>query len=268
MARRSIQQLEVALAAAKADVERCERARQHDLYLADLVHRSMLPGRIQHAKVDIDVRYLPVERVGGDYCQVLFPSDSDCYVTICDVSGHGIGPALLATRFSSEVRRLIFDQRDPAEIVEGANKFVIEHFCGTELQVSFFVMRLDFEAASLTYSGAGHPSPLLIRRGGGPIEVLRSQNLLIGVHEKCLSDSPEATKQVDRGDRLIIFTDGLPQTTNPKGESLGVEGVVRMATVTCAGDLFDMADCFLNHIESFRDSPPEDDMTLIVAEIT
>src|SRR3990170_2384727 len=74
---------------------------QRQLKLAATVHRSLLPRPVRHERIHVDVRYVPVEGVGGDYCQVDFCDRQTCYITICDVTGHGIGSALLATRVSN-----------------------------------------------------------------------------------------------------------------------------------------------------------------------
>ena len=179
-----IQQLEAELSAVKRELERRDQAWQGQLQIAARVHESLLPRPVRHPQIDIDTRYVPVDRVGGDYCQVLFPDESICYVTMCDVAGHGVGPALLATRVSSEVRRLVLDRLRPMEIVQGLNAFIVDHFRDAELFLSFFAAKLDLTRRLLTYSGAGHPGPFLIREGSEPIEVLESQNLLVGVAER------------------------------------------------------------------------------------
>ena len=184
------------------------RARQAHLQIANRVHQSLLSQPVRHPRIDIDARSLPMDGVGGDYCQVLFPDESCCYLTMCDVTGHGIGPALLATRVSSEVRRLVFNRLRPVEIVARLNAFVLDLFGDAELQLSFFAAQLDLRGHSITYSGAGHPGPLLIHQGSGLIETLESQNLLMGVAEHCLSDRPEQSSPWSPGDRLLLFTDG------------------------------------------------------------
>ncbi|MBI1914094.1 MAG: serine/threonine-protein phosphatase [Planctomycetes bacterium] len=259
--------LQAELAAIQREMERREGTRQADLELAARVHESLLPRPVHHPRIDVDTRYVPVEGVGGDYCQVLFPDESCCYITMCDVTGHGIGPALLATRVSSEVRHLAFDRRRPMEIVQDLNAFVNHHFRDTELQLSFFAAQFDLTQRTIRYSGAGHPSPLLIRQGAGPIERLASQNLLIGVAENCLDDQPEHATQLHPGDRLVFFTDGLTETTGVEGKRLGQAGLAEIAARTCAGSLFEMADCILGRIDRFRVGPVRDDMTLIIAEL-
>lgn len=262
-----LEQLEAELAAAKRELKWRKRRWKAQLQLAARVHESLLPGPVRHPGIDVATRYVPVEAVGGDYCQVLFADESSCYVTMCDVAGHGVGPALLAARVSSEVRRLIFDRLRPMEIVEGLNAFVFRHFRDAELQLSFFAARFDLRQRTVTYSGAGHPSPLLIRQGSGPINAFKSQNLLIGVAEHCLSDQPEHVFQLSPGDRLLFYTDGLTDTTGAQGERLGEEGLAEIASSTCAGNIFDVADCIIERIAQFRVGPVRDDMTLIVAEL-
>ncbi len=267
MADAGIQQLEAELAAVKRELERRDQAWQAQLQIAARVHDSLLPRPVRHPQIDIDTRYVPVDRVGGDYCQVLFPDESSCYVKMCDVTGNGVGPALLATRVSSEVRRLVLDRLRPMEIVQGLNAFIVEHFRDAQLFLSFFAAKFDLTRGVLTYSGAGHPGPLLIHEGSAPTEVLESQNLLVGAAEQCLSDEPEGMQQLKPQDRVLFFTDGLTETMDPSGQMLGTEGLARMATITCDGGLFDMADCILERLAAFRSGPPQDDMTLIIAEL-
>ena len=114
----SVEQLEAELQAVRRELERREQMWESQLNIAARVHRSLLPKSVSHPRIEVEVRYVPMEAVGGDYCQVLFPVDSQCYVTLCDVTGHGIGPALLATRVSGYVRQLVMQQLRPVQIVE------------------------------------------------------------------------------------------------------------------------------------------------------
>ncbi len=153
------------------------------------------------------------------------------------------------------------------EIVDTLNTFISEHFNDTDLQLSFFAAQLDLTRRTLTYSGAGHPGPLLIHQKSREIEVLQSQNMLIGVADRCLSDQPEDMREVNSGDRLILFTDGLTETTDPNGTMLGTQGLARLVNGICGDSLFDMADCILERVAVYRSGPAQDDLTLIIAEL-
>lgn len=264
---RRMQAFETELRRARQELEQSQRARERHRRLIARVHESLLPRPMRHSRIEIETRYVPMEEVGGDYCQVLFPDDATCYITICDVMGHGFGPALLATRVSSEVRRLVMENRRPMKIVEGLNDFIFRYFFDTDVQLSFFAARFNLQRQTVTFSGAGHPGPLLIRDSTRQVEVLRSQHLLLGVAEECFRGESEATSTFQSGDRFIFYTDGLTEARNPKRESLGEAGLAAIATVMCAGNVAEVADCILERVAAFRAGPVCDDMTLIVAEM-
>ena len=215
----------------------------------------------------MDVRYLPIEAVGGDYCQVRFPDPSSCYVTICDVAGHGIGPSLMASRVSSEVRHFIMDCLRPKEIVRSLNTFIFDFFRGTDLFLSFMVAQIDLDRRRVSYSGAGHPAALHMHAGAGTIDFLSSQNMVIGVQQECLSDEPEHVRTLYPGDRLLFYTDGLTESAKSEGQLLGQSRFVEIASAALSTDEFGVADRIFDEIESYRYGPPTDDMTLIVVEI-
>ncbi|MBC7239729.1 MAG: serine/threonine-protein phosphatase, partial [Chloroflexi bacterium] len=171
-----IEQLQRRCAELERELEALRERQQQRLAVAAIVHRSLLPRPVRHERVWIDVRYVPVEQIGGDYCQVRFSDQVTCYITMCDVTGHDVAAALLATRISSEVRYGILYRRDPVEIVRSLERFTGEYFSETGLLLSFVAARIDLERMELTWSGAGHPSPLLIRQKTREVECLKSQH--------------------------------------------------------------------------------------------
>ena len=135
--------------------------------LAAKVHRSLLPSPVRHPQIDVDVRYLPVDNVSGNYCQVRFPVPTICYITICEVRGHGITPSLLATRVSSEVKHFISDRLRPMAVVRELNEFIYENFQDVNVSLSFIAAQIDPDHRTISYSGAGHPGVLLLPSEGG-----------------------------------------------------------------------------------------------------
>ncbi len=247
--------------------ERAALEMQRELDLAARVPRSLLPKQVRHDLIHVVVRYIPIQQVGGDYCQVRFADSTTCYITMCDVTGHGIGASALASRVSGEVRHHILNSRAPAEIVRSLNAFILEYFNDTYLYLTFVAARIDVEARMLTYCGAGHPSPLLIRGGSAAVETLASQNRMIGVFEDALGGEPEHSIQLERGDRLLIYTDGVTETAAASGRQLGTEGLARIGADAMTLELFEMADHILGRVDSYREGSVTDDKTLIVAEI-
>ncbi len=231
------------------------------------VHRSLLPSPVKTPWINVDMRYLPVDTLGSDYCQVRYPKPSVCYVTLCHVSGRGIAPALLATRVSSEVRHFILDGLGPSGIVRSLNAFMCEHFRDLEMRVSFMAACMDLDECIVTYSGAGHPGAMLMRPGEGVLRRLASQSGPVGLQDEIMSRQPECTQPLVAGDRLLFFSDGVIRAANVDNRQLGQHRLADFAAKALSGDLFDMADAILDQVARFRSGPAVDDLTLIVAEV-
>ncbi len=262
-----VEQLRKALATTQKSLDRSRAEFRRQLEVAAKVHRTLLPEPARHERLLVDTRYIPIENVGGDYCQVRFPNPDTCYITMCDVPGHGIAPALLATRVSSEVRHFILDNAAPHEIVRELNKFIYGHFEETGLYLTFIAARIDLGQRLITWSGAGHPSPFLIRHQSETIDLLESQNTVVGAFDRVLGDEPQHTLGLEPGDRLLFYTDGLTEAADPSGCLLGTDGLAGISRRTLPCDLFSMADQILNQVGLFSRGAFDDDMTVIVADV-
>lgn len=266
--RPNLDRLQEELDAARRQLQDFRHASQSHLKLAAKVHESFLPQPVRHPRLNISVAFVPVDGLGGDYCQTIFPNDLECYLTICDVTGHGIDAALLASRVSSQVRYLVSQHLRPCQIVSEINAFVWKYFRETDLQLSLFVAHLNLMEGRVTHSGAGHPTQLLVRRDGRHVDKLVSQNMLIGVQQECMGVEPEHGSTIEVGDRLVLFTDGFPETNGGDGQMFGDERLIELAAGSSCRSAGNMAECILERVRAFGSEAQHDDLTLIMAEFT
>lgn len=251
---------------AHALLVRKQQIADNDLRVAKLVHESLLPKPVSMPEIDLDVKYVPVERVGGDYCHFQFTQDHHCVVTLCDVSGHGMASALLAARVSSQVRMFCVNNSDPLEITKQLNEFLLNNFESTGLFVTFFALSIDLETLSVRYCGAGHPGPLVMRKHSGAIETLSSQNLPVGILPEFLRQPPMGETKIEPGDRILLYTDGLSETMNAEQGPLHPEGLERYLRDGAGISLFQLGEWILRQVDEFRTGARHDDMTLILLE--
>jgi len=214
--------------AADPDREARQARNAADAELAARIHYSMIPDGFQNGFVDIDVKLIPCQNVGGDYCSIIPRGEKQLNVNICDVMGHGIASALLAARINSYILTWTMHMNHPCEIVNSLNDFLFENFSQYEVYSTFFSLFLDLQMGILQYAGSGHPPAIYYNHAAEEISQLKSGTECLGLF-KPLNNTCEVRQiSLSPGDRIVLYTDGVMDVENPKKESFDVEGIERM----------------------------------------
>ncbi|MBI5394480.1 MAG: serine/threonine-protein phosphatase [Verrucomicrobia bacterium] len=236
-----------------------------ELELARRIHRSLLPGDFQNEHVDIAVRYHEMARLGGDYATVHPRKDGSIFLAVCDVTGHGIASALLAARVNSFVRQRAMETRRPCEVAVELNRFIHQFFSGCGVFVTFFCAEVDLAARRIDYAGCGHPPALLCGAKAGTCERLASQQTMIGIFPEFEPACFTAGARYEPGDRLFLYTDGVIEASNARGEFFDLDGLNAFAqrlpaTITSA----QAADELLRDVGAFQEGEFADDVLAMV----
>jgi sigma-B regulation protein RsbU (phosphoserine phosphatase) len=133
--------------------------------------------------------------------------------------------------------------------------------------ITAFYLYLDLEAARLTYASAGHPPALLWRLRGGQAEELAHGGLVIGRLRRAVYT--EASLPLEPGDRILLFTDGIPEAASPTGEQLGDDRLRRFLEEHATLSPGRIADALLARVAEWtgRTQGFDDDLTLVVVGI-
>ena len=236
-----------------------------DLEIAERVFRSMIPSNQRRGDLEIVCDFAPMNKVGGDYASVHFQDDRHVVVGICDVSGHGIAAALLASRVNSFVINTAPSVQHPCQVVEALNEFIFRNFGQTGLYLTFFCLFLDLEKQCLVYSGCGHPPVLLFSKKKNNIIQLSSENIIIGPFEDLSQTCSMLQIPFERGDRLILYTDGITDSKNPDGVMLGVNGLEGYLKETVNLEPKKCVETITHCVRGFRKGLPADDDQLLLA---
>ena len=196
-----------------------------DLEIAQRVHRSMIPANQRRGDLEIACDFRPMMGVGGDYASVHFQNDHRVVVGICDVSGHGVASALLATRVNSFVLNQAPHVRHPCQLVDALNDFVFRTFRETTLYLTFFSLFIDLDRGTVVGAGCGHPPVFLYAKKEDTVRRLESENTAIGLLEDLRRTCSMLQIPFKPGDQLILYTDGVTDSTNRAGQELGVDGL-------------------------------------------
>lgn len=261
-------QVAIAIERAAIHRERMERKRlDEELRIAREVQLSLLPGEIPEIPgFDVAGINIPSRDVGGDYYDFVFVSEGHLGVAVADVSGKGIPAALIMASFRAFLRAEIRSNYAIRYIFSKVNRLLYETVKDNQF-VSAFYGVLDLARRRFTYSNAGHYPPILFREGAEHRQLDEGGGVVLGVFEEVTYR--EQFTDLQEGDVLLLYTDGLIEAEDPSGEMFGRERLenfvaARAATLTadelCQALYVEMAE-FTNIGHS------EDDTTIVVIKI-
>jgi len=208
-----------AFASMAAELE-AKKRRRDEMQAAASIQSSILPRPLPRdgalAAIDLHAEMHPAREIGGDFYDYFPLGDSHLALTVADVSGKGI-PAALFMAVSRTVLRSGERGDDMAPDMERANRLLAAENAAAMFVTAFHGV-LDIETGALRYCNAGHNPPYVLRAAGG-IETLSATGIPFGVME----DMPYriAEIQLEAGDTLFLFSDGITEAFNPEGEEFG-----------------------------------------------
>jgi phosphoserine phosphatase RsbU/P len=234
---------------------------QRELETARQIQTSLLPRelpRLQH--LDLAVRYLPMTAVAGDLYDVVALSPARVGILVADVSGHGIPAALVASMVKLAFASQSEHADDPARVLRAMNRVLCSH---VETFVTAVYVVIDSENRTITYANAGHP-PVLIGRADSHIDVSREHGCVLGVLPEADYTNEQLT--LAPGDRVWLYTDGIPETRNAKDVFLDQERMEHWLTSDGHGTAGEFADTVLRQLREWRGrSAFDDDVTFVIA---
>jgi len=248
---------------------------ERDMALATLVQRKFIPSNFRSDYFSAEVRYVPTTGIGGDHAGIFPVSPERIYITISDVTGHGIASALVTEAIRSQLRPLLRRQMDttfqysiePVEVVRQLNEQFFKEFQSLGMLLTFFIAMVDCQNGTLTYSGAGHPPPILQCCKAHNIIELRSQNIILGAAEDCVLDRGQDTIDIHRGDRIIFYTDGIIEANSNGHDMLGIDGLKSVIEKHYETSPVQLADAILTIARETYGDNETDDMSLILLDI-
>ena len=267
----TLQERERALRAAeektrKAEVELAVTRAHMDI--AREIQRSLLPedplacGCVQYAG-----RCIPAGAVGGDYFGYFPRGGGGVDSLIGDVSGHGVGAALIM----AEARTMFMAERlaapSAAQLLGKMNELLHDDLECAGLFITACCAIFDAPTRTLSYANAGHPPPLLLRESATKWTKLDADGLLLGI-EKDVAFADMKVK-LDTGDIVVFYTDGITEMENAAGEMFGVERLGAVVTANRGESPETMVSNVLGTLERFGGGGEhEDDLTLVVMKLT
>jgi PAS domain S-box-containing protein len=254
------------LRAANAKLQARQMEIEEDLRLAARVQRSLAPKSLAWDCMSVDAFYHPVHSIGGDFALVNSLDQDHLSLLVCDVSGHGIGSALVANRIYSETTAHLRSGMPFIDMFGELNRFLIEDIAGSGMFVTLAAARIDARRRSMVFAGAGHPPAMLARPGQTPM-LLESRSMILGALPDAVDATTNLEVQLQPDDRIVLYTDGITEVFNSRGEMLGIEGVQEIVCQTSSLPPHEMKQGILDGVAAWREGSPTDDVSLMLVHV-
>jgi sigma-B regulation protein RsbU (phosphoserine phosphatase) len=244
-------------------------AMDYEMQVVADIQRSLLPARMPHIPtMGVAAYYQTSHRAGGDYYDFFRLPEGKWGILIADVSGHGTPAAVLMAVTHSLVHTYQGPPTPPAELLNYVNRQLTALYTAqSDTFVTAFYAIYDPADRTLTYSSAGHNPPRLKRCEDGSLFLLDGAGgLPLGINP--VENYRTQTHQLVPGDQLVLYTDGITEAHNTKGELFGLERMDKVLE-NCSVGASDLLQAVLAAVDDFtRGQPAHDDRTLLVAKIS
>lgn len=250
-----------------------EKARlDGELNAARSIQRRFIPQfKPQIPHVNIKGVYFPAYEVGGDYLDYFQTANGDWVVIIADVCGKGIPAALLMTMIRSTFRVEGRGETSAKRLLCAVNDFMTVNIDDRSF-VTALCLIIKSNGKSMSYARAGHPVLLKLSSKGEPPQAMASTGLALGLisdAEKFKTMMEETTIDLKKGDRYLIYTDGLTDANNPERNSYGLQRLCEVLGRDKDSDADALITMLMDDIKKFtRNAPYHDDLTILSLQVT
>ncbi|TGK50860.1 serine/threonine protein phosphatase [Leptospira kanakyensis] len=250
----------------KQELEKKQLSMAKDLRLAKNIQKGLIPEIIPDWNgIQFWTGFTPMQEVSGDYYDY-FPYNMDKLgVAVCDVSGHGV-PAAFITALS----KLLFSnykKPKPSEIFKLINRELLDLVKQQGYTTCVYVLIHD--DYKVLYSIAGHPRPILFRAKTNKAEICEGDGTFLGMFPDAGETFLDFQIQLEPGDKMFLYTDGLTEAENDKGDAFGETKLIQIIESCFDKSIQETVENILSiHKEFTMGTDPMDDITLLGLQLS
>ena len=244
-------------------IDEAGRRMEKDLKLAADIQDAALPKNFTFNRGDFEIFALmdPAKEVGGDFYDFFFIDQNTLVLVIADVSGKSIPAAMFMMRSKTAIKNFARSGHDPAKLLEHVNTALCEGN-DADMFVTVWLGIIDLSTGCMRCANAGHEYPLLGRMGHDYELIKDKHSLALAVMDGIPISGYEL--QLDPGDRIFVYTDGVPEAINEKEEPYGVKRLVEKLNTLKNASEEETLKSVLEDTEAFSGTAEQfDDITML-----
>ena len=251
--------------------EKAERERiASDLHMANQIQTSVLPHEFppfpERKEFELFAMMEPAREVGGDFYDFFLIDDDHLCLVIADVSGKGIPASLFMMNSKVLIKSFASGDNSPAEVLEKVNKEICENN-QMEMFVTVWLGVLELSTGKIVASNAGHEYPVVGHAGGGFELIKDKHGFVVGGMEGVKYKDYEL--QLRPGDKLFVYTDGVPEATNIRNELFGTDRMIDALNEDVYAPVEELLRNVRRSVSEYAAGAEQfDDLTMLAVEYT
>ncbi len=239
---------------------------EFQLNIAHQIQQFYLNAEINIPGFDISGVSFPAEKIGGDYFDFIQMPDGCVAIAIGDVTGHGIGAALIMAETRAFLRSFTKLENDPAKILTQLNAELLIDL-QPEQFVTLMLARLNPSDCTLEYASAGHDPAYLLNSSGKIDSVLESTGLPLGFLKNPEISNSNIIK-LKKDNIAVFFTDGIREAESPDGQEFEIDRALDIVKSNKQSTARQIIELLHENIKSFsKGQPQEDDITSVIVKV-
>ncbi len=235
-----------------------------EMELAKRIQTALLPDKEKVKGYQIAAAMKPAREVGGDYYDIIETPRGDKWVTIGDVSGHGVDSGLIMMMAQTSILSKVYNNGgcSPSEMLQAINGIIRENISrlGSDHYMTMMALRLN--ATDITVAGK-HQDLVIYRSALNRTETVSVPGTWLGIIDDIGTGLSDVRVRIDTGDIVLLFTDGITEATNRDGEMFGQARLEQALNAYADMPVGKLRDRIIDDVRSFQDEQM-DDMTLVV----
>ena len=249
------------------EVARTEQLRQQ-IEIARQIQYRLIPLEPPKMEgIEAAGRVITAERVGGDYYDFFLSRTKRPSFVIADVSGHSIGAALIMAAFRAAMRSQMDSEFTPSILTQRLNQILYEDLFQAEQFISMAFIKYVKSRQLIQFTNAGHPPPIVWRTATKQFEELITSDPLLGIEPMSIYHDKHVV--VSKGDIITLYTDGVTEAVNMKGERFGKQRLYETIKAVVDQGPREIVDAIVDAVSEFSEpGSPRDDITALVLRIS
>jgi len=237
---------------------------ENELTIARSIQSTLIPNKFpafpDYNEFDLHGINHAASHVAGDFFDFFLLDSCRLFIVIADVSGKGVGPALLMAVSRTHIRNLAAKGHSPAQILTELNQLLIQDR-EQPMFVTVFVAEYNISTGDLCYANGGHVVPYLITKDGSIEQFGEPTGTIVGMLED--AEFGEETIKLKKDETIVLYTDGILEARLPEGEFFGERHFETLLSANAEMSLLELCDSALATVKAYQANKLSDDVTVL-----